>query len=443
MSDLAIRVRDALYNWIDLLHDPQQVWQLAALLIVLAIAWFATRAVRKTYAPKLARYTGGLAELGRVALANFAFAAFCALVALAGSAILAWLALPDALLRLTAALAGSLFAIRLIVYLLKRALKPGPLLAASEQLITWVLWGFVALLLLGWWQPFTQAMDAFAITLGGERFSLLDAVRTIFTVLAFVFVAAYAGTLLEDRLMAAREVPIGVRVGLAKTVRFGLILVAALVAFDVLGLSLGGLAVFGGALGVGIGFGLQRIASNFISGFILIGDRSIRPGDVITIDDRFGVVRELRARYIVVRDRDGVDTLIPNENIITSQVINWSYADRAVRLKLPVQISYQDDVRRAMQLMVQAAKEHPRIEAKPEPGARVMGFGDSGIELELRFWIQDPEDGINNVRSDLFVAIWDAFHAHGITIPYPQRDLHLRTGAYPPLGRSQRWRRAE
>jgi small-conductance mechanosensitive channel len=236
--------------------------------------------------------------------------------------------------------------------------------------------------------------------------------------------------------MAASEISIGLRVGIAKTVRFGLIILAALLAFNVVGFDLGGLTVFSGALGVGIGFGLQRIASNFVSGFILIGDRSIRPGDVITIDERFGVVRELRARYIVVRDRDGVDTLIPNETIITSQVINWSYADRAIRLKLAVQISYEDNPREAMQLLLEAARSHPRVEPAPEPAARVMGFGESGIDLELRYWIRDPEDGINNVRSDLYLAIWDAFRAAGITIPYPQRDVHLRAASAPADGPS-------
>jgi small-conductance mechanosensitive channel len=224
-----------------------------------------------------------------------------------------------------------------------------------------------------------------------------------------------------------------VKIGVAKTARFTLVILSVLVAFNILGVDLGGLTVFSGALGVGLGFGLQRIASNFVSGFILIGDRSIRPGDVITIGNRFGVVRELRARYVVVRDRDGVDTLIPNENLITTEVVNWSYADRTVRLKLPVQISYQDNPRRAIELMVAAARQIPRIETTPEPAGRVMGFGASGIDLELRVWITDPEDGINNVRSDVYLAVWDAFCEAGITIPFPQRDVHLHPhDALPP-----------
>ena len=188
------------------------------------------------------------------------------------------------------------------------------------------------------------------------------------------------------------------------------------------------LTVIGGAVGVGLGFGLQRIASNFVSGFVLLGDRSIRPGDVITIGTRFGVVRELRARYVVVRDRDGVDTLIPNENIITSEVINWSYGDRRIRLKLPVRISYDDNPREAMSLMEEAARLIRVSRNDPAPASRVMEFADSGIELELRFWIRDPEDGVNNVRSDLFLAIWDAFEAAASPFPIRSVYVHVRDG---------------
>ena len=190
-----------------------------------------------------------------------------------------------------------------------------------------------------------------------------------------------------------------------------------------------------GALGVGLGFGLQRIASNFISGFILIFDRSIRPGDVVSIGDKFGWVQELRARYIVVKDRDGVETLIPNENLVTSEVINWSYSDPNVRLKIPVQISYGDDPERAMEIMLEAARNTPRVLKDPPPVARLMAFGDNGIALELRLWINDPQNGISNVRSDVNLGIWRGFREAGITIPFPQRDLHLKGPvSYRPAG---------
>jgi len=202
---------------------------------------------------------------------------------------------------------------------------------------------------------------------------------------------------------------------------------AFLVALDAAGIDLTALTIFGGALGVGLGFGLQRITSNFISGFILLFDKSIKPGDVISVGDKFGWVQELRARYIVVRDRDGVDTLIPNENLITTEVINWSYKDRNVRIKAPISISYHDNPEQAMQLMVEAAQATDRVLSDPEPVARLMAFGDNGIELECRVWINDPQMGINNVRSDLNLNMWKKLREAGLTIPFPQRDVYIKT----------------
>jgi small-conductance mechanosensitive channel len=240
-------------------------------------------------------------------------------------------------------------------------------------------------------------------------------------------VAGWLSQSLDRGLTRSQYVSGAARVGISKTIKFVLYALAVLVALNAAGIKLGALAVFGGALGVGLGFGLQRIASNFISGFILVFDRSIRPGDVISIGEKFGWVQELRARYIVVRDRDGVETLIPNETLITTEVINWSYSDSQVRLKVPVQISYDDDPQQAMDLMLGACEGVDRVLQDPAPATRLMGFGDSGIDLELRLWIRDPQTGVNNVRSAVNLRIWYSFKDAGITIPYPQRDLHLRT----------------
>ena len=191
------------------------------------------------------------------------------------------------------------------------------------------------------------------------------------------------------------------RVMLTKISKFSFYGLAILLALKSVGIDLTAFAVFSGAIGVGIGFGLQKIFSNFISGFILLFDRSIRPGDVISIGDRFGWVQSLQARYVVVRDRDGVETLIPNENLITSEVMNWSYSDRAVRQRIPVQISYENDPEFAMELLLKAVDGKERILSSPEPAARFLGFGDNGMDLELRIWINDPESGIANVISEV------------------------------------------
>ncbi|MDH4110622.1 MAG: mechanosensitive ion channel [Gammaproteobacteria bacterium] len=431
MPDYLRYLQELLANFTDWLREPGRPVEFAIVGLAMFVTW-ALLAVARTHLARIELKEGTRAHRALHSFVHELLApTLCTVIAGVAALVLSALGLPGTLARVLAMLALALLVVRLMINGIRQLSVPGSLLAASEPLIVWVAWPVTAMLLLGWLEPALQALDAVAITIAGARFSLLDALQTLVTVLVFVVVAAYAGGVIERRLMAAQQVPIGVRVGTAKATRLALIVLAVLFAFNLLGVDLGGLAVFSGALGVGIGFGLQRIASNFVSGFILIGDRSIRPGDVITIGQRFGVVRELRARYVVVRDRDGVDTLIPNENIITSEVINWSYADRSIRLKMPVQISYQDDPRAALGLMTDAARAHPRVEGSPEPVGRVTGFGESGIDLELRYWIRDPEDGINNIRSDLYLAIWDAFKDAGISIPYPQRDVHLRAAETP------------
>ncbi|MDX5151924.1 MAG: mechanosensitive ion channel, partial [Acidiferrobacterales bacterium] len=257
------------------------------------------------------------------------------------------------------------------------------------------------------------------------RFSLLSIIKLGIVLAIFVTAANWVSRQLEGMTSKSTQMSSGMRVGLVKFTKVVLYTVAILISLDSVGIDLTTLAVFGGALGVGLGFGLQRIASNFISGFILLFDRSIKPGDVISIGTRFGWVQELHARYIVVRDRDGVETLIPNENLITSEVINWSYSDRLVRMKIPVQVSYNCDPEEAMQLMVDAGKENTRVLKEPEPQARIIEFGDNGVGLELRVWFTNPEEGMGNLKSDLYLSIWNKFKAASITIPYPQRDVHI------------------
>jgi small-conductance mechanosensitive channel len=406
-----------------------QWWQIGILGgILLASVWIrrgATRLAAEHFVVTVPFSVAGFADAG---LRTLAVPLFVGITSLIAHWLLARNVLPREVLFVTAVLALSLAAVRVVMHLLKLTWRQGPLIALCAKLVSWVVWTLLALYLLGWLGDATRTLDSIVVPLGKSSFSLLAAGRVILIMLAFLIVAGYLGLLLEKRVMLVTEVSVGIRVGIVKFARFFLIVIAVAIALNTIGVDLTALTIFGGALGVGLGFGLQRIASNFVSGFILVADRSISQGDVISIGTRFGVVRELRARYVVVRDRDGVDTLIPNENIITSEVINWSYADRNVRLKLPVQVSYTDNPRQAMELLLGAARAHARVEKSPAPAARVIAFGENGIELELRFWIRDPEDGVNNVRSDLYLAIWDAFESAGITIPFPQRDVHFRGG---------------
>jgi small-conductance mechanosensitive channel len=333
---------------------------------------------------------------------------------------------PTPLIDVLARLLLALATVRLIVYALRVGIAPGPTLKAWEKIISTTIWVLVALYILDWLPSVEAFLEQIAITVGESRFSLLMAVKLVVLCALYVLLALWLSGIIEQRLKNARTISVSLRVGIAKVVKVALLTVAFLLAMSEAGLNLATLTVFGGALGVGIGFGLQKIVSNFISGFILLGDRSIRPGDVISIGNTYGWVRELRARYIVVRNRDGVETLIPNENLVTTDVINWSYSDRHVRVKIPVQISYADDPEQAMAIMEAAATANSRVLKNPEPAVRLLKFADSGIELELRVWLLDPQEGVGNVRSDINLAIWRGFKEAGITIPYPQRDVHLR-----------------
>lgn len=419
-----------LSSWQALIQHPLFWWEVGVLVLAAAGALL----VHRTLGQGLAVRTEQNAEFAMRSLAlktlqRVLFPISMLLGVFAGRALLNHRGYPVDLLNLAVPLLTSLATIRIVVFFLRKTFRPGPAVKAWENLIATSVWILVALHLLGWLPAVLQALDGVAMQMGQTRVSLLETGKLILSLVVLWILALWLARLIENRVSQAQYINASMQVALVKLSRFLLLVAAFLMALNAVGIDLTALAVLGGAVGVGLGFGLKSIASNFISGFIVLFDRSIRPGDVITIDNTFGWVQELHARYIVVRDRDGVERLIPNETLITTEVINWSYTDRNVRLKIPVSISYDDDPEQAMALLLGAARANPRVLDDPAPAARLMNFGDNGIELELRVWIQDPESGLANVRSDVNVAIWRAFKAAGITIPFPQRDLHIRGGA--------------
>lgn len=401
--------------------------QLTVIATAMVVAGFIYRPADRRLSARLDR--NGLKQPGEVALRlarRLVFPLSAFLVVLLGLFIFQLTGYPEGLLEIAAQLLVALIVIRMLVYGLRVGFAQGPALKAWEKVISTTVWSVVALHLVGWLQPVIDGMDALAINVGDSHISLLMAVKLVLLSALYLLLAFWVSGIVEQRMRTSRHINASMRVGLSKVVKFVLVTMAILLALTEAGLNLASLAVFGGALGVGIGFGLQKIVSNFISGFILLGDRSIRPGDVITVGDNFGWVKELRARYIVVRNRDGVETLIPNENLVTTDVINWSYSDRKVRVRIPVQISYGDDPEEGMAIMLEAGKSHPRTLQDPAPVVRLMEFADSGIALELRAWMTDPQEGVGNIRSDINLAIWHGFKEAGITIPFPQRDVNLR-----------------
>jgi small-conductance mechanosensitive channel len=210
-----------------------------------------------------------------------------------------------------------------------------------------------------------------------------------------------------------------------KLVKIVLTVIAVVAALQSVGIDLTAFAVLTGAIGVGIGFGLQKMVSNFVSGITILLDRSIKPGDVIAVGETYGRVQSLGARYVSIVARDGREFLIPNEDLVTQQVENWTYSSEQIRLKIPVGISYRADPRRAIELCVEAAAAVKRVLEKPSPACLLKGFGESAIDLELRFWIEDPKNGVSNVKSDVMLQVWDRFRDAGIEIPYPQRDVNF------------------
>ncbi len=279
-----------------------------------------------------------------------------------------------------------------------------------------------------------SALDSIDLLPGKNEFTLWALLKGLVVITVFLLVASLIARFVERRVMKMDTLAPSTRIGISKFSHFFLLGFAALLGVNAAGVDFTALTVLTGAVGLGLGFGLQSIASNFVSGFVLLLDKSIKPGDVIsftgttgTSTENFGWVEELRGRYVVVRDRDGVATLVPNQNLIVNPVINWSYSDPKVRLKLPVRISYQDDPELALTVLVTAAGEIARVLRDPPPVSRLMHFGDSGIDLELRFWIADPQAGVNNVRSEVNRAIWQAFRQHGITIPVAQHDVRMTT----------------
>ncbi|MCG6967230.1 MAG: mechanosensitive ion channel [Chromatiaceae bacterium] len=299
--------------------------------------------------------------------------------------------------------------------------------AALARVIAIAAWSIAALSIFGLLEPLASLLDDWAINIGQVRISPLTVVKAAFSLWLSLWLANGLATLVERKLDRAHTVAPTMRVLAAKLTRITLIGAAFLIGLSAVGIDLTALAVFGGALGVGLGFGLQKIFSNLVSGVILLMDRSIKPGDVISVGNTFGWINHLGARYASVITRDGIEHLIPNEELITTRVENWSYSDNLVRLRVPIGISYHSDPRLAMKLCIEAAEMVPRVQLKPEPRCQLIRFGDSSVDLELRVWIDDPSNGRANVISEVLLGVWDRFHEHGIEIPFPQRDMHVRS----------------
>ena len=405
--------------------DPQfPVIAATAIVVVAGVLWG-----RRWYLARTNGHAGGV-----VADAFVVGAPYLAGLVILGLALFAAGGSPRPWYETAATLLALLALIRLVMYLLRLSLGKSRTIKTWELRATLIIWALIVAEVLGWLDPVIAALDSIGLSGGKTRITIWSVLKAIATVTVFVVVSAWAARWIDRRVNAIQELAPSTRIGIGKFSYALLIAFGVLFGLQASGVDLTTLTIFSGAIGLGLGFGLQAIAANFVSGFVLLIDRSIKPGDVIsftgatgTSTTGFGWVEELRGRHIVIRDRDGVATLVPNQNVITNPLINWSYGHPRVRLRLPVRIAYHDDVELALYLLLQAA-EHPRILKDPPAVARLLEFADYGMEVELRFWIGDPAEGVNNVRSDVNRRIWALFREKGITIPPAQREVRILEG---------------
>jgi small-conductance mechanosensitive channel len=295
--------------------------------------------------------------------------------------------------------------------------------AVSVAALVWIL---AAMHILGLSTHIFHVLQNIGVDIGNTRLTLYLVLKGIVVFVLVMMAATFLSRIMDHRLNSIPHLSPSHQVLVSKGMKVLFFCLAFFVAASSAGLNLSTLKIFSGAVGVGVGFGLQKIVSNLVSGMILLTDRSIKPGDTIEIDDHFGWITSLNARYVQVITRDGKEHLIPNEHLITNEVVNWSHTHPKIRLHIPVSVSYESDLKKAVELMEQVSAKVPRVLDEPAPACRVLAFGDSGVECEVRAWIKDPVQGVHNVISEILLGIWDAFHEQGIVLPYPQRDVWLR-----------------
>ncbi len=395
--------------------------QLALIFLAAAVATLAAMVIRRRVDltaltmgwPALAR------QFARHVMANIGTIIFVVLAAIMHTAMLA-LTWPSRsyLLGVAFSLATAWVVIALVAGLIRNQFV--------YRLVAVSAWAIAALSILRLLQPAMNALDSVGVLIGGLRITPLLVIKATVLLLLALWAANAASDFLERRVRHSADLTPSIQVLISKLIRLMLITFAILAVLSTVGIDFSALAFFSGAVGVGLGFGLQKIVSNLVSGIILLADKSIKPGDVISVGDSFGWVGSMGARYTSVETRDGREFLIPNEDFVTQRVINWSYSNNEVRIDVEFGVSYAADPHKVIALALAAIQPIPRVLANPKPVCHLKAFGNSSVDFILRFWIRDPVDGITNVRGLVMLALWDAFKRESIEIPFPQRDLNPR-----------------
>ncbi len=411
---------------VDLRH-PDMVWQVLALVVCLVLAKLAERIVRGHAVAAQGEEHGRAWMLGQGGLKRVVFP-LVALVLLFAARALFPKGMHVNLLNVALPLLGSLAVIRSVFYALRHSFSTATWLASFERIFALLVWCVVALHISGLLPGLIDALESVAFSVGKSKLNLWQLLQGVVTVLLTMLLALWVGSLVEAKLNRAAGIDDNLKVVLARVTKALLVVVAVLIGLPLVGLDLTTLSVFGGALGVGLGFGLQKIASNYVSGFIILLDRSISIGNIISVGADRGVVTRITTRYTVLKNLAGIEALVPNELLVGTVVQNESYSDPKVRIPITVQVAYDSDLEKAMAILVDVARAQPRVLADPAPVVLLTAFADSGINLELGFWIDDPEEGTGGVKSTINLAIWREFKAAGISIPFPQREVRILNG---------------
>jgi len=410
--------------WQDL-QQPEVIWQVGVLLACFALAWVFERWLGGQLAQARVARDSRVVDFGERGMRRIGLPLAMLLLVLIARPVLAqWHNIN--LLSLAVPLLISMVVIRAVLFILRHSLfSTATWLGSFERAFALLAWSVVALHILGLLPEFIDLLESVSFTLGKEQLNLWLILQGIGAMLVTLLLALWVGGAIELHLMKAAGLDGNLRLVLSRVARAFLLLLAVLIGLPLVGIDLTTLSVFGGALGVGLGFGLQKIAANYVSGFIILLDRSIRIGNLISIGPERGIVSQITTRYTLLRGMTGVEMIVPNEMLIGSVIANETFTDPKVRIGIPVQVAYGTDLEKAMAILVATAQAQPRVQADPEPKAFLVTFADSGINLELGFWIADPDQGTLQLRSDIQLQIWRDFQAAGIQIPFPQRELRM------------------
>lgn len=402
------------------LANPWTAYQLIAIAATYWLATLIARMSRPSVAALIDKY-GTHPRVGRVLripLERLKWITFALLLLIVGS-VLQTVTSPahSIIVWIAASLASAWIAISIASRFIKNP--------SLSKIFAVTAWSLAALNIMGLLDQTLGFLDQLAFSMGDFRLSVLMLLKGILLLGILLWLASATSDFVEERIRKNADISPTLQVLFSKIIKVGLIVAAIMISFSAIGIDLTALKIFSGALGLGIGFGLQKVVSNLLSGIIILLDRSIKPGDVISLGDTFGWITSLKARYVSVVTRNGVEYLIPNEDFITREVVNWSFTNRRVRLEVKFGVSYASDPHEVRRLVAEGLLELDRVLTDPAPVCHLVGFGDSSIDFVARFWMRDPEKGLTNLRGQAYLVIWDILKDNNITIPYPHREVML------------------